>query len=228
MNKVYKNEPIISNNLEPITPYQRAKQEWDERVGNVRVQANNWRIVALVSLLVVFLLGIALVVSVLQNRTKIFVAEVSKEGRVMNVLPLRTIYQPTLAEKEYFIANFLRLTHSLPLDPVVAKQNWLNAYQFVTQRGAGLLNEYFRQNNPVNLIGKQTITVEITDINPISANTFSLRWTENAVDNNGQSLGQKNVSGVFTIVLKTPQKQAEILSNPLGIYITDFHISERV
>ncbi|MFA6409685.1 MAG: conjugal transfer protein TrbF [Gammaproteobacteria bacterium] len=227
MSKTYK-EPIINNHFESITPYQRAKQEWDRRVGDVRVQANNWRLIALVSLLAVFLLVIALVISISQNRTKIFVAEVSKEGRVMNVLPLRTAYQPTLAEKEYFIANFLRLTHSLPLDPVVAKQNWLNAYQFLTERGAGLLNEYFRQNNPVNLIGKQTITVEITDINPISANTFSLRWTENTVDNNGQSLGQKNVSGVFTIVIKAPQTQAEILSNPLGIYITDFHISERV
>jgi type IV secretory pathway TrbF-like protein len=30
--------------LEPVTPYQRAAQVWDERIGSARVQAKNWRL----------------------------------------------------------------------------------------------------------------------------------------------------------------------------------------
>ncbi|OZA79043.1 MAG: conjugal transfer protein TrbF, partial [Caulobacter sp. 39-67-4] len=31
----------------PETPYQRAGQAWDERLGSARVQAANWRLMAL-------------------------------------------------------------------------------------------------------------------------------------------------------------------------------------
>src|SRR5260364_229926 len=31
---------------QPVTPYQRAAQVWDERIGSARVQAKNWRLMA--------------------------------------------------------------------------------------------------------------------------------------------------------------------------------------
>ena len=31
---------------EPVTPYQKAAQIWDERIGSARVQARNWRLMA--------------------------------------------------------------------------------------------------------------------------------------------------------------------------------------
>jgi hypothetical protein len=31
---------------EPETPYQKAAQVWDERIGSARVQARNWRLIA--------------------------------------------------------------------------------------------------------------------------------------------------------------------------------------
>ena len=36
---------------EPETPYQRAAQVWDERIGSARVQARNWRLMAFGSLI---------------------------------------------------------------------------------------------------------------------------------------------------------------------------------
>src|SRR5260221_11082660 len=35
---------------EPETPYQKAAQVWDERLGSARVQAKNWRLMAFGSL----------------------------------------------------------------------------------------------------------------------------------------------------------------------------------
>ena len=35
---------------EPETPYQRAAQAWDDRIGSARVQAKNWRLMAFGSL----------------------------------------------------------------------------------------------------------------------------------------------------------------------------------
>ena len=30
----------------PVTPYQKAAQVWDDRIGSARVQARNWRLMA--------------------------------------------------------------------------------------------------------------------------------------------------------------------------------------
>lgn len=226
--KPYNREILEQNTDDPETPYARARQEWDNRIGDARVQAQNWRIVAIFSLFIAAVLLIALLLSLSLHQTKVFVAEVSKEGRVVNVAPLEIAYHPTTAQEEYFIGNFIKLVREIPLDPVVAKKNWLTAYRFLTARGSEKLNIYLRQNNPAESLGKQTTTVAITDINPVSNSTYAVEWTENNVDLNGQSLEQKKFSGIFTIILKAPQTQEQILQNPLGIYITDLNISNRM
>ena len=40
----------------PITPYQRAQQAWDDRIGSARVQAKNWRLMALGTLTLAFVM----------------------------------------------------------------------------------------------------------------------------------------------------------------------------
>ena len=45
---------------QPATPYQAAAQVWDERIGSARVQAHNWRLMALTSWLPVDMLLAAL------------------------------------------------------------------------------------------------------------------------------------------------------------------------
>ena len=42
---------------QPVTPYQKAAQKWDERIGTARVQAHNWRLMALGSVLLSLVLA---------------------------------------------------------------------------------------------------------------------------------------------------------------------------
>ena len=46
---------------EAVTPYQKAAQVWDERIGSARIQARNWRLMAFGSLLLSGGLAAALV-----------------------------------------------------------------------------------------------------------------------------------------------------------------------
>lgn len=209
------------------TPYQHAQQEWDERIGSARVQAENWRLIAFFSLAVATLLLVILIVVLVSRSERIFVAEIGSRGRVVNVAPLSIGYNPTVAQKEYFIGNFIELLRSVPLDPVVAKQNWLKAYGFLGQRATAQLNTYLQQNNPLNILGKKTVVVKIDDINPLSDNSFAVEWQETIVNADGQSEAHNLYSGVFTLTLKTPTTQQAILQNPLGIYIVDFNISAK-
>lgn len=225
MKNPFKKEIASYKGDEPLTPYQQAQQEWDTRIGTSRSQTKNWRICAFLSLLITLMIATVLIFVLKTSKEKIFIAEITKEGRVVNVAPLVVQYQPNEAQKEYFIARFIELTRSLTLDPVAVKQNWLNAYNFLSSRGAERLNTYIKQAIP--LLGKKTITIQILDMNQVSAATMHVRWTEIVTNTNGQEEDQKNYSGVFTLALKQPTTRDEILRNPLGIYIVDFNISTK-
>jgi len=212
---------------ELLTPYQRAQQEWDLRIGSSRSQARNWRILAILSLLAAVLLTILVLFMFTNRKDHIYIAEVTKEGKVVNVAPLLIRYQPNDAQKEYFIAHFVELIRSVPLDPVLAKKNWLTAYNFLNSRGAERLNYYFRQNNPIALLGKKTITIQISDINPISTTTLNVNWVETIINTNGQEEAKKSYSGIFTIAINQPTTNEKILRNPLGLYIIDFSIKPK-
>lgn len=226
-NPFKKEEATNYQGEEPITPYQRAQQEWDMRIGAARVQAKNWRLCAFFSLLLTAILAGIVILVLAKHKDKIYVAEVTQEGRVVNVAPLSVRYQPNEAQKEYFVAHFIELIRGLSLDPVAVKQDWLHAYDYLSDRGAELLHNYFKTNNPIALLGKKTITVKILDVNPVSSATLYVNWIETITNTNGQEEGKKNYSGVFTIALKQPTTREEILRNPLGIYIVDFNISEK-
>lgn len=227
MKSQFKKEQVSYSSGEIITPYQRAQQEWDIRIGQSRLQARNWRILSTLSLLVAALLAVILMLALAKNHDHVYIAEVTKEGKVVNVTSLDTSYQPNEAQKEYFVAHFIELTRSIPLDPVLAKKNWLNAYDFLDSRGAELLNHYFRQSNPIALLGKKTITIQIADIHPISPTTYHVNWVENVTNNNGQEEAKNGFGGIFTITMRPPTKHEEILHNPLGICIIDFSITPK-
>ena len=89
----------------PATPYQRAGQLWDQRIGSARVQAANWRLMAFGCL------ALAAVVTADDIRTHAramvtpFVVEVDHLGAVQAVAPARTEVALTDTEIAYFLAQ---------------------------------------------------------------------------------------------------------------------------
>ncbi len=228
MNNDFNDETPYYRSPPPETPYLRAKQVWDERLSNFALGADLWRKIALMSMLLVVLLLLLLLLSLSWHKPKLYIAEVASSGQVLNVKMLAQEYQPTVAEEEYFIVQFIKLVQGVPLDPVAARNNWRAAYNFLSQRGAELLTQYFNKNSPLAVLGKKTVTIQINNINPISKNSYEVDWVEQSVGQNGQLISQRSMSGVFTLMVQTPKTQGAILQNPLGIYIVDFHMSPKL
>ena len=74
---------------EPETPFQRAGQLWDERIGSARVQARNWRLMAFGSLTLSGGLASGLAWLSLQSRVVPYVVEVDRLGAARSVAPLQ-------------------------------------------------------------------------------------------------------------------------------------------
>lgn len=211
----------------PETPYQKAGQIWDERIGSARVQARNWRLIALGLLGLSFATTGALVWRSLQSTVTPYVVEVDETGGVRAVAPVMERYTPSDAQTAHHIANFITHVRSLSIDPVVVRQNWLRAYDYVTDRAALTLSDYARENDPFTEIGRKSRAVEVVSVVRVSDSetTFQARWVEKTYEN-GALTGARRFTGLFTLVQETPRDAATLRANPLGLYIHSLNWGE--
>ena len=140
---------------EPVTPYQRAEQVWDERIGSARVQARNWRLMAFGCLALSIGLGSGLLWQSLQSRVTPYVVEVDKFGEARAVAPAIQDYQPADAQIAWHLARFITHVRGVSTDPVLVRQNWLAAYDFATDRAALFLNDHAKKNDPFSAIAER-------------------------------------------------------------------------
>ncbi len=202
----------------PATPYQAASQVWDERIGSPRVQAKNWRLMAFGCLTLALLMAGGLVWRSAQSFVTPYVVEVDDSGQVRAVGEAATPYRPNDAQIAHHLARFVTLVRSLAIDPIVVRQNWLDAYDYTTDRGAAVLNDYARANDPFARIGRETVTVEVNTIVRASDASFQIRWTERRYVN-GAAAGIERWTAVVSTVLQPPRTEARLRRNPLGIYV---------
>lgn len=203
---------------EPVTPYQKAQQLWDERLGSARVQARNWRLMAFFCLSLAASLAASLVWQSAQSRITPYVVEIDPLGSVQAVAPAVQPYEPTDAQIAHHLARFVQAVRSLSIDPIVVRKNWLEAYDYATDRAAQILNDFARANDPFKAIGERSVSVEVTSVVRASEHSFQVKWTEQRWQGGGPAETER-WTGIFSIVIRQPPDVATLRKNPLGIYV---------
>lgn len=212
---------------EPETPYQRAAQVWDERIGSARVQAKNWRIMAFGSLALSAGFAGALVYQSSRGTVVPWVVQVDKLGQAQAVAPATADFRPTDPQIAWHLGRFIEQVRSIPADPIIVRQNWLRAYDWTTDRGAAALNDYARINDPFTKVGKQQIAVEVSSVIRASPDSFRVAWIERRYEN-GQLSATERWSAILTIVVQPPRDADRLKANPLGIYVNAISWSREI
>jgi type IV secretion system protein VirB5 len=212
---------------QPVTPYQRAAQVWDDRIGSARLQARNWRLMAFGCLALAAGLAISLVWQSAQGTVTPWVVEVDRLGQAQTVAPANPFYQPTDPQIAFHLARFIEDVRSLPADAIVLRQDWLRAYDFTTDRGATALNDYARVNDPFAKLGKAQISVEVSSVIRASPESFRVAWIERRYDN-GQLAAIERWSAILSIVIETPRNADRLRKNPLGVYVNSISWSKEI
>jgi type IV secretion system protein TrbF len=204
----------------PVTPYQRAAQEWDERIGSARVQARNWRLMALGQLLLASGLAAALVWSEARGGIVPYVVEVDRLGETRAVGPAIARYEPRDAEIAWHLARFIGNVRSLSFDPVLVRRSWLEAYDYASGRAARFLDEFARATNPFAEIGNRTVAVDVTSVVRASGDSFQVKWQERAYQR-GNLVSTTQWTAILGIVIESPGDADTLRRNPLGLYVRD-------
>jgi type IV secretion system protein VirB5 len=203
---------------EPETPYQRAGQVWDERIGSARVQARNWRLMAFGGLLLSGALSGGLLWQSMQSRVVPYVVEVDQLGEARAVTPADAEYRPTDPQIAWHLGRFIANVRSVSLDPVLMRQNWLSAYDFVTDRGSRFIGDYARSANPFGQVGERTVSVQVTSVVRASDRSFQVKWTETTHER-GSLVGTTRWTAILSIVVRPPTSAETLRKNPLGLYV---------
>ncbi|GHA27388.1 conjugal transfer protein TrbF [Devosia pacifica] len=212
---------------EPETPYQRAAQVWDERIGSARVQARNWRLMAFGCLILSGGFASALVWQSTTGNVVPWVVEVDNLGEAHAVGPAEASFEPSDPQIAFHLAHFIEQVRAIPADAIIVRQNWLRAYEFTTDRGALALNDYARANDPFTRVGRQQIAVEVSSVIRASPNSFRVAWTERHYEN-GQLSTTERWTAILTIVIQPPRDAERLRANPLGIYVNAINWSREM
>jgi type IV secretion system protein VirB5 len=202
----------------PVTPYQRAAQVWDDRIGSARVQARSWRFACMGALLLSGGLAAGLIWQSARGTITPWVVEVDKLGEARAVAPAGADYRPTDPQIAFHLARFIEQVRSLPADPIVLRENWLRAYDFTTDRGAQALNGYARNNDPFAEVGKVQVGVDVSSVIRASKDSFRIAWSERRY-RDGALIETSRWSAILTIVVQPPRTPDTLRKNPLGLFV---------
>lgn len=203
---------------EPETPYQRAGQVWDERIGSARAQARNWRLMAFAGILLSAALSAGLLWQSMQSRVMPYVVEVDSLGAARAVAPASDEYRPTDPQIAWHLGRFVSNVRSVLLDPVVMRANWLSAYDFATERGSRFLDQYARSANPFGQVGMRTVAVQVTSVVRASDRSFQVKWTETLFER-GNLAGTSRWTAILSVEVVQPSSVETLRKNPLGLYV---------
>ncbi|KQX03012.1 conjugal transfer protein TrbF [Ensifer sp. ENS07] len=214
----------MAANRAPENPYLAARQEWSERYGSYVKAAAAWRIVGILGLaMAVIGFSYAMYLST-QVRLVPYIVEVDKLGTPIAAgFPEQIEYADARVVRAT-LANFVASFRSISPDAVVQKQYIDRTYALLrtSDPSTQKINSWFRGNSPFEKAKSSTVAIEVNNVVALSNQTYQIDWTEYERDRKGKESGTRRFRGIATVTLTTPQDEAIIRINPIGLYVQDF------
>lgn len=210
-------------------PYLAARQEWDERYGDLVARPNKANKIAIICAAIAFLETIALVVMILRP-PKVIVVAVNSSGQVLGsgesdhpLVITEGMKRSTLSE---WVSNFRLVTP----DGVSQRGAIDKVYAMISSGSSAQtkVSDFYRDKPPQTRAQSETVHVEVNSVLPTSAQTYEVEWLETIRDLQGTVLYQQRLKGAFTFVVSSSPPNDERLSrlNPIGLYITEANWSQ--
>lgn len=203
---------------EPETPYHRARQVWDDRIGAVAVAGRRVWALALAEGGVIVVLSLALVWTNARGSVVPWVVEVDRFGEARAVGPAVADFQPTDAMIAERLERFVKQVRSIPADAVVLRNDLLTAYDFVSPNGSKALTAYVGETAPFTQVGKTQVALEVSSVVRASPTSFRLAWTERRYQD-GALVSTERWSAIITLAKLPKPTRDRLKKNPLNVAV---------
>jgi type IV secretion system protein VirB5 len=220
------------NDPQKMSPFIAGMNEYMERYGNLVRNAATWRRISFLLGLLCALCVISVVIFAQSVKTVPFIVQVDRHGYEIAVKPV----EPSGIDDKLIISRLGRFITCLKsiLNDDIAQVTYIDfTYKSIPNTSPAykkLLN-FYERNNPLAAAaaGKNTVLVNLKSILPLgeSGKTWRGEWEENHFSGGALS-SVKSFTGIFEIQITPPTTMKEIMDNPLGLFVTNFDITEEL
>jgi type IV secretion system protein TrbF len=214
----------------PRTVYLAARQEWLERYGDYIAQARNWRMVALLALIVAGVALTSLVLLARQSRVVPYVVKVDRLGEAVAVARADAAAQPDEVIIKAQLARWLTAVRSVYVDAAAQRTLITEAYAMINRLGTayGALNDHMRVHDPFERAKTETVAVQVESVLPIAGTSWRVEWREEVRGRDGGRVASTQYQASVSMSFNPPTDEAALRLNPTGLYINSFHWAKRL
>ena len=214
-----------------VSRYMKQLAALEERAASERSNTRGWRLIALTVSGIAVLATAGLVYTAsLTPAPAVHVVEIdSRTGEPLRHQVIGEPIEINDALVSNVIGRWIQWTRSRSIDPIVLREHWDRAYQFVPVTAKPQIDAYAREIDSFNpdKIGKEAVTVEIVSVTRQSQKTFQVRWQETAYAD-GHRQGLQSYTANLTVDFLRPTTPRQIQVNPLGLMITEIYVQPDV
>jgi type IV secretion system protein VirB5 len=203
------------------SPFLRARLEWNDRFHGLARGKRNWQIVASALLLSNTVLAGALAWLSTQSRVTPFVVEVDRLGQAAAFGPAEKLRRTDERLLRYQLGTYVRDLRTVLSDAEAQKELLTRAYAYTRGPAVAFLNQHFLEQNPFELARRRRVGVETRSILRLSDETWQIQWLETARSADGRTEDSRGWQAVLTVEVDPPSSTEAILTNPLGLYVTE-------
>ena len=212
----------------PKTDYEKAKKEFLDFYGEMSARLHSWKLISFFMLILVIISVSGMVYLSTRSSLIPYVIEVDDTGNAKGINPAYQVnYEPTEANIQYYLQNFVNKSRWISTDEVLQGKFYTEAIAFLSKEMKAKFDEIVRAENWSELL-KNGISrdVQIESINKVAGtqDSYQIRWNE-SVYKRGEVIDNKKFLAIFSIKIVQPKNLEELQSNPLGIRIIDYHMT---
>ncbi len=218
----------VSVSTKSDNPYLSAREEWLERYGSYIKRAAQWRMMAILALLICIFSLTGNIMLINQVKTIPYIIEVDKAGNAMTVGRADIIAETPQRLIQSEIANCIVQWRTVTADVELQKSMLARLAYFFSGHAKGVLRSWYETNNPFEIAktGK-LIHVEIKTLPlPVSKDSYRVEWVETTRSHQGVVLDTQTYESTVTVQINPPSSDTVLLHNPGGVYITQLAVSK--
>ena len=212
-------------------PYLSARAEYGDRYGAAVNEAARWRQISFFLLLLCLAFGAAMIWMAAQNKVVPYVVQVDKQGYSVAI---KSAEESSAADQRVIIAALARFFtnfKSVVVDTYAQRAMVNDVYAYLARGSSAesIVTHYYRENNPFNAEEGYTTVVEVDSVLAIGGGgkSWQVLWAENRI-RRGEIVSSTVWRAIVTVAISPVRDLADVIKNPLGIYITELNMAQDV
>ncbi|MCP3993527.1 MAG: conjugal transfer protein [bacterium] len=205
----------------PQGRFLRARREWDDRYSSLAHGKRNWQLAALGLLAANLALSAALAWLSTQSRITPYIVEVDTLGQARAFGPAERLRKTDERLIRYQLSLFIHNLRTISADEEAQRELLSRAYAYTRGPAITFLNAHFLAHNPFELAEQARIHVQVHSILPITDESWQVQWSETELPLHHHQGERTSWQAILSVELDPPETTETLLTNPLGLYITE-------